>query len=607
MRNFGVIGGASRILGILSAGVAKLSGDQRGSSSKGSTGHRAGASTVPARSITDVGDGLLEGAGAFGTSLLRGIRGLVEKPLQGAKAAGLEGAVKGVAKGLVGVVINPVSGALDALSATAEGFDATFSSRAREEKLVTARRRLPRVVSGDGKLLPLLRAGSEREAVIEQLGQALLWATLLATPAAAVEAGGSDGTSIARWSAGVGMMESYEEHFVLPNGYVALLTNRSLLLVIAPRFAQLDGAAEVGALRSADVPAGEVQWVIRWQDVLHLELTSQDGMESLKEEEREGCSKPAVAEPDRLVVHRKGEVGTPVAPPLVRVISCFPNTPQASQLKFVAERVLRKYYQDPVRRDIQWSERHAARAALPSDQPPEQLPLTLPSLDFRPTWHTNPTRPPVVYFWKAVAPPGYKPVGDVATLGDEAPLHPVPCFRDDVALRAAIETEIGTPGNSRPPTASPVEFKLVWRYNGQRAVSIWMPVAPEGFRALGAVVVGAPSEPAVDEYLCVREDLTAPARVFDSPIWAYDPTPALVARGRDFDGGRQAPMIGRGVSIIGTTGAQIDQPETWKVAVWPVDSRLGTFLAVRALNRPPGDSARAVTEVEQRSLTRQAR
>jgi vacuolar protein sorting-associated protein 13A/C len=46
------------------------------------------------RNITDVGDGVLEGAGAIGSSMLRGFRGLIEKPLQGAKKAGVEGALR---------------------------------------------------------------------------------------------------------------------------------------------------------------------------------------------------------------------------------------------------------------------------------------------------------------------------------------------------------------------------------------------------------------------------------------------------------------------------------------------------------------------------------
>lgn len=581
------------------------------------------------RTITDVGDGLLEGAGAFGTSILRGFRGLVEKPMQGAKQSGVEGAMKGIAKGLVGVVANPVSGALDALSATAEGFDASLSSKARESMINMQRRRLPRVVGGDGRLTPQLRDGSDREAIIEQLGSTLLQATLLAFPQVAA-------TEATRRAPGDPIAEAYEEHFVLPNECAAILTNRSLIVVHAPGFAQLNGAAEIGAVSAAEVGPGELQFVVRWKDVLALELRWS------------GHSTSGAADqyPDRVVVHRKGTPGFTEATPLARLLRCFPGTPQASQVKLVAQKVLSRYYQDPMRQDAQWAERHAARAALPADQPPDQLPLTLPSLDFIPTWHTNPARTPVVYFWRPVAPPGYHPAGDVATLGDEAPLHPVPCFRDDKTLRTAVkmaamaindalngdtDTVLTAPGSSGsvkppspfkkgggglsrasagrlgasslPPTAPPLEYTLIWRYNGERAVSMWMPVAPQGYVALGAVVVGAPSMPSVDDYLCIREDLTAPARVFDSPIWAYDPVPA--SAGPPIRA--LVPATGRGAAEVGAAAvvaAAGYQPETWKVAAWPVDSRLGTFLVVRALSRPPAELARSVVEVEEKEATK---
>ena len=40
--------------------------------------------------------------------------------------------------------------------------------------------------------------------------------------------------------------EAYEEHFVLPDDRVVLLTSAGICLVHAPGFAQLDGAAEIG-------------------------------------------------------------------------------------------------------------------------------------------------------------------------------------------------------------------------------------------------------------------------------------------------------------------------------------------------------------------------
>lgn len=37
---------------------------------------------------------------------------------------------------------------------------------------------------------------------------------------------------------------------------------------------------------------------------------------------------------------------------------------------------------------------------------PPQLPLTMPSLDFALTWHTNPRKSPVVSFWRPLPPAG---------------------------------------------------------------------------------------------------------------------------------------------------------------------------------------------------------
>lgn len=235
---------------------------------------------------------------------------------------------------------------------------------------------------------------------------------------------------------------------------------------------------------------------------------------------------------------------------------------------------------------------------------------------------------------------GYKPAGDVATLGMEAPLHPVPCFRDDATLQSAHSAvalsrpgstfsaaagasrrssagwELPPPGaadasaaattcsgnaDEPPPTAHPQEFSLLWRYNGQRSVTMWMPVAPPGYVALGAVVLGSADVPGVDDYLCVREDLTAPARVFDSPIWSYDPAPGLAAAASAVRRSRSQTLSRAPNGVGGASTVPLvpeHQPEAWKVAVWPVDNRLGTVLVVRALSKPPPGVARTVTVVE---------
>ena len=70
----------------------------------------------------------------------------------------------GVRKGLVGAVTNPASGTLDAFSSAFEGIDAAKNSllgRARPQQ--AERKRLPRAIGGDHKLLPFRRPPGNSE------------------------------------------------------------------------------------------------------------------------------------------------------------------------------------------------------------------------------------------------------------------------------------------------------------------------------------------------------------------------------------------------------------------------------------------------------------
>ena len=82
-------------------------------------------------------------------------------------------------------------------------------------------------------------------------------------------------------------------------------------------------------------------------------------------------------------------------------------------------------------------------------------------------------------------------------------------------------------GAARPATAHPTGFHLVFRENGRHCpVTMWEPVPPEGYVALGTLVEGAPQVPETAEVLTVRADLARPTRTFDAPAWRWDP-PAL--------------------------------------------------------------------------------
>jgi hypothetical protein len=67
----------------------------------------------------------------------------------------------------------------------------------------------------------------------------------------------------------------------------------------------------------------------------------------------------------------------------------------------------------------------------------------------------------------------------------------------------------------------PIDY--IWRYNdsktgGDMDVSIWEPIAPPGYKALGTVVVPHYGKPLLDAVVCVREDLVVATRV-GSRIW----------------------------------------------------------------------------------------
>jgi len=91
------------------------------------------------------------------------------------------------------------------------------------------------------------------------------------------------------------------------------------------------------------------------------------------------------------------------------------------------------------------------------------------------------------------------------------PADPVLVYRND--------SEKG----SRPSVKPAREFHLIWRQNGRSPVTMWEPLPPQGYRALGTVVVPDAEQPGSKEVLCVREDLCTKTGMFDSPIWKFEP------------------------------------------------------------------------------------
>jgi hypothetical protein len=70
---------------------------------------------------TNAADGLLKGVLSVGNGLFQGISGVFVEPVRHAKRDGAVGFVRGVGKGLAGVVLKPVAGVIDLAGKTTQG------------------------------------------------------------------------------------------------------------------------------------------------------------------------------------------------------------------------------------------------------------------------------------------------------------------------------------------------------------------------------------------------------------------------------------------------------------------------------------------------------
>lgn len=119
LRSYGVLGTASKLLGVGSNITSAITGTSTAASGAGSS---SGSERVG-----NVGQGIVKGTLTFGGGLLKGVTGIVADPVAGAKQGGVMGFVTGVGKGLVGVPGQIIGGALSAASQVTEGLDASVS------------------------------------------------------------------------------------------------------------------------------------------------------------------------------------------------------------------------------------------------------------------------------------------------------------------------------------------------------------------------------------------------------------------------------------------------------------------------------------------------
>eukprot|EP01125_Pyxidicula_operculata_P006945 TRINITY_DN2372_c0_g2_i1.p1 TRINITY_DN2372_c0_g2~~TRINITY_DN2372_c0_g2_i1.p1 ORF type:complete len:3924 (+),score=928.96 TRINITY_DN2372_c0_g2_i1:918-12689(+) len=104
-------------------------------------------------------EGIAYGLRDFGVSVVDGVTGVVTEPIKGAMKDGAIGAIKGVGKGLVGVVATPVTGTIDLVMQTAEGLRSTpdfvVKSTTSLFKKAAKRKRPPRIIGSDMIIRPV--------------------------------------------------------------------------------------------------------------------------------------------------------------------------------------------------------------------------------------------------------------------------------------------------------------------------------------------------------------------------------------------------------------------------------------------------------------------
>ncbi|KAK9815130.1 hypothetical protein WJX73_008307 [Symbiochloris irregularis] len=559
LTNFGLLKGASGALGVLSAGVGALAGD-------------AAAQRREARAdrqIGGMGQGFLEGGSALGQGVWQGFSGLVSKPMQGAQSGGAMGFVRGLGQGIVGVAADPMSGMLDFMSSAFEGVDAWSAALIRSHRAADAQRaRLPRAIGGDRRLLPFQRPDgsggvSDKEARVEALGQALLRRCAEGSVSAL-------GILHMRGRRARVSADAYEEHFILKGEVVVLLTNRRLLCLTAPGFAALHERVERSSVPvpMAEIPTAELRWAVEWQDLLSLEIKDRVAHKHPKDvlHAHPKDTRP----PNRLVVHRKGISGEG---DLAHELHCKSTHAQAQELKAVALRVRDKFAATPAD-SLEWAERYA-ETVQPCDRSlgQQQVPETMPSMDYQLLWKSvQDSDGNAVSVWRPIGPPGFRPVGDVAAIGGSKPVDPVQVLRDDSPRTDRRQPPDGS--LAQPRTVHPAEYHLVWREPTPDGVTVWEPVAPQGYCPMGACVSSTAAAPALDAVVCVRADCAQRVGLYDSPMWALDPQ-----------------ALQGGLALQQTPGYS---PEAWKVSIWPIDSPSRTFVAVRSLQKPPSGSVFSV-------------
>jgi hypothetical protein len=116
-------------------------------------------------------------------------------------------------------------------------------------------------------------------------------------------------------------------------------------------------------------------------------------------------------------------------------------------------------------------------------------------------------------FWHPVTTDGFKPLGTLAVDGNPSSHNP--------RNRQGVPVVKAKPGSNA--LAAPTDYQQIMRlrqHNTPWEGTVWRPVPPAGYVALGLVVTRGTAKPALDEVVTVRQDLTTRGSASTSPIFS---------------------------------------------------------------------------------------
>ncbi|KAG6682122.1 hypothetical protein I3842_13G122400 [Carya illinoinensis] len=111
---------------------------------------------------------------------------------------------------------------------------------------------------------------------------------------------------------------------------------------------------------------------------------------------------------------------------------------------------------------------------------------------------------------------------------------------------------VGKDDGSSGALRKPLDYTLIWSSESSEIKRdgngyVWLPIPPEGYKAIGHVVTNSPQKPFLDKIRCVRADLTNQC---EADSWIWGPGKASYANG--FSVYNVRPSI-RGVNALGVS------------------------------------------------------